>query len=233
MKKIFALLAMALLSGTAWADGTLDGVAGAGYGAAVATDPIMPAAGEGGAGANGPMDLENLYVYYDATDVYICLTVNSDIGTNNWGKYKVFIQTDNGGAGGTSDPWGRAIATGGTFSPQFALSTWVDGGGGTNAHKWTGAWTDQSGTWAGGMAISATGNTGGHGGVEWKVPKAWLGNPAKVDVEATCTANGGTDNGQDTVPSDVNATDWGTVTTLDAPQVNIDVPVELSAFAAE
>jgi hypothetical protein len=188
------------------------------------------------------MDLADLYVTEDgAGNIHIGLTIATDIGASNWGKYKVFIQTDNGGAGSTTDPWGRAINCGGTFSPQYNLSCWVDGTMGSELYKWNGAsWTllDNDGTVndldnGHAMAVSANGN-GGRGGVEWWLTRAALGNCTTVQVEATCTGGGGGDNGQDTVPSDVNATDWGTVTVLDSPTAPpITVPVTMSGFVVE
>ncbi len=230
-KKVIMMMAVMALAGGAFADGVVDGVAGALYGSPAATD----ATAEGT--TQGPVDLENIYVYQGATDVFICMTIGTDIGANNWGKYKIFIETNNGGAGLTTDPWGRALGADGTnFNPQFAVSSWVDGGGGAQVHSvQAGAWQDDSGTYGGAFALSATGNTGAFGGIEISIPKTYLGSPTTVKVVGVSTGGGANDNGQDTVPSNTagNATDWTTTTTLDVASSAVTVPVELSAFEIE
>jgi hypothetical protein len=230
IKHLIVAASLALgFAGSAVAQTTLDGLVND-LGVARATDPIRPAAGEGGAGNNGPMDLQSIFVADNGTTVAIGLTVAQDFTGGDWGKYKIFIQTNNGGAAGTSDPWGRAITA--PFGAHYVLSTWVDGGGGFNFHKWNGASWDLLGTGAS-FALSANGNPGSFGGVEFWISRAALGNPATIQVQATCTGGGGGDNGQDAVPSQANATDWGTNTALNTPTSSIAVPVSMSEFAVE
>ncbi|MGI8905490.1 MAG: hypothetical protein ACR2IE_03250 [Candidatus Sumerlaeaceae bacterium] len=237
--KIFALgaLAAASITGTASAL-TLDGIV-SDLGAAAASDPTTPwtAPGdEGGAGNNQNLDLQDLYVAESGGIIHIAMTVDTPFTAtvNDWGKYKIYIQTDNGGVGNTtSDPWGRAIRAGGSFSPQYVLSAWVDGGGGSQFHHWntgTSAW-DVVGAGSS-FAFSNSGN-GGNAGVEWSVTRAALGNPATIQVQGTDTGGGGSDNGQDAVPSQTNATDWSTVTVLATPTSAAAVPVTISGFSVE
>jgi hypothetical protein len=74
-----------------------------------------------------------------------------------------------------------------------ATTAWVGGGAGTSF------------AFAGGATPSV---------VEIGIPVANLGSPASVNVAATVTANGGSDNGQDTIPTAANAADWTTVTNI-------------------
>ncbi|MBX7244439.1 MAG: hypothetical protein K1X53_03015 [Candidatus Sumerlaeaceae bacterium] len=209
---------------------TLDGLV-SDLGSAQATDAVLPTSGEGGAGPNAVMDLSGIYAAEDSGTINLALTIAADIGATNWGKYKIFIQTNNGGTGSTTDPWGRAIACGGGFSPQYCLSCWVDSGGGFNYHHWNGSSWDSLGSGAT-FAISGAGN-GGQGGVEWALTRSSLGTPSTIQIQGTCTGGGGGDNGQDAVPSQANATDWGTVTTLSTPTSAITVPVGVSGFTIE
>jgi hypothetical protein len=228
MKKyLLVSLAILALASAGFSQLVLDGVADVEYGAPIAVDPVIPAAGEGGAGPNAPMDLENLYVVEDDTNLWICVTVADDIGTNNWGKYALYIQANGGTlpAGPVSasftDTWGRSVGVLDPFNPNAQIHTWVDGGGGYQFDTWGGA------AWAAGaaigFAISGTGNVGGFGGVEFQIPLAALGDATSWDIEAWVTAGGGTDNAQDTVPSDINATDWGTLGSLSLPTTQTDV----------
>lgn len=233
-RTLFAVLTAFAMTGSASAQLTLDGLVDD-LGAAVASDPIMPEPGEGGAGGNGPMDLKDLYVKDDGTFIHIAITVNTDLSINNWGKYKAFIKTDNGGSGGTSDPWGRAINSSASFSPQYVISCWLDGTPGVQLHKWNGSgWYEQGGAVT--MAVSGNGNATSmppFGGIEWRISRADLGNATTVQVQATCTGGGMGDNGQDTIPSETNATDWNTLTVLDNPTGPQTVPVTLSGVSME
>jgi hypothetical protein len=131
--QIVAIAAGVLLAAGSASAITVDGVVDAGYGAAVSSDAILPTVGEGGAGANGPMDLQDLYAITDSGTLYVALTINSDIAANNWGKYVVYIDTDTAIAGSsTGDQWGRAISSTGS---DYQFHCWVDSGGGSGFQR--------------------------------------------------------------------------------------------------
>src|SRR5690606_13032815 len=59
----------------------VDGIVDDEYGPAVATDPAGDSFG-------GPtIDLTNLWVTEDVTHYYVAFEVNTNLTTNNWGKY--------------------------------------------------------------------------------------------------------------------------------------------------
>lgn len=194
--------------GTPVIDGVVDAAI---YGAAEAVDPIDPPQG------NAPMDLGSLYVANDATFWYFLFTVNTDIVATNWGKYLIFIDTTNNTAGGTTDPWGRAITVSDPHKAEFSLRGWFDGGGSYGVSKtqfwqWSGTAWSQNGT-ADAAAVSA----GAVSGVEWKIARSKLGDPSQIWVEVVSTGGGASDNAQDTCndpANDWNAVDWSTPSTI-------------------
>jgi len=185
---------------------TIDGVKDAAYGAAVATDPQGD--------INEPnLDLNNLYVVDDANTYYIGL----DAGATNWGmSYGIYIDTDQvDGSGASTDPWGRAVDAVSAHRPEYALYVWHKDDGTLESAQlthWDGtAWQYPTLTSLGGaQGFSATEHF-----LEYAVPKAALGNPQAIAVEAFTT--GGSGHAQDSVPSDPNvnfaAPDWGGATT--------------------
>lgn len=200
----FAPSARAAGFGTPVIDGIVDAAI---YGAAEATDPVDPPQG------NAPMDLGSLYVANDANFWYFLFTVNTDIVATNWGKYLIFIDTTNDAAGGTTDPWGRAISVNDPHKAEYSLRGWFDGGGAYGVSKtqfwqWGGAAWAQNGT-ADAAAVSA----GAVSGVEWKIARSKLGDPSQIWVEVVSTGGGASDNAQDTCndpANDWNAVDWST-----------------------
>lgn len=187
--------------GTPTVDGTLDAV----YGAAEATD------GTGAPQGNAVMDLGKLYVCNDATYWYFYFTVNANIGTTNWGKYLLYIDTNGVAASGaTTDAWGRNVRVLDPHKPEFSINGWVDsppyGANHTQLWAWNGtAWS--STTSADAAALSA----GAISGIEWKVARTKLGDPTQIWCEVYATGGGATDNAQDTANNpaeDWNATDW-------------------------
>ena len=198
---------------------TIDGVKDAAWGDPVAVDPA-------GDMSEPNLDLTGLYIVDDGANFYIGL----DAGASNWGMtYGLYIDTDQvAGSGANSDPWGRKVAAIDAHRPEYALYVW---------HKDDGALEDaQLTTWNGaGWDYPTLINQGGAQGfsaadhwLEYAIPKAALGDPAHIAVEAFTT--GGDGHAQDSVPSDPNvsfpAPDWGdAVTTLSSFVVY--PPVEL------
>lgn len=185
---------------------TIDGVKDAAYGAPVATDPA-------GDISEPNLDLHNLYIVADANNFYIGLDANA----TNWGMtYGIYIDTDQApGSGASADPWGRAVNAVDAHRPEHALYVW---------HKDDGALENaQLTTWDGAAwqypALSDKGGAQGFSAanhfLEYSIPRAALGNPARIAVEAFTTGGGG--HAQDSVPSDPNVNfpdpDWGSATT--------------------
>ena len=231
MKKvIFMSLILAILASWSLAI-TVDGTVDAGYGSAKASDAILPTSGEGGAGGNAPMDLKDLYITDDISTVYIAFVWNGD-GSTNWGKYCFYLESPGVTAAADSatytDQWARPAGYTGSWAPNVQFHSWVDSGGGGGCNKWDGAaWAAINSQFAFSLANSC---------VEVGIPKSEIGivdyNSIKVEVWATGGGSG--DNIQDTVPSDINATDWGTKYYLQSPVTyTMGVPVELSDFATE
>lgn len=183
----------------------------------LASDPVDPPQG------NANLDLRDLYIVQDQNDFYIRFTIGADISApNDWGKYLLFIDTDNvAGSGGNAtglgdDAWGRNIRVLNPHRPEYTIRTWVDtpfyNSGNTEVWKWNGA------SWANiGPVGSATLITGTTSAIEWKVSKSMLGWPSRLWVEVANTSGTATDNAQDTInqpANDWNATDWATLATL-------------------
>ena len=185
---------------------TIDGVKDAAYGSAVATDPV-------GDMSEPNLDLSNLYIVDDANNYYIGL----DAGATNWGMtYGIYIDANQvDGSGATTDPWGRAVNAVSIRLPEYALYVWhKDDGALENAQlaTWDGtAWQYPTLMSQGG----AQGFSAADHFLEYSIPKAALGSPAHIAIEAFTT--GGSGHAQDSVPSDANvnfaAPDWGGATT--------------------
>jgi len=199
-------------SGAAWAEGfgtpVVDGTLDAMYGAAEATDSNTDGNG------NAVMDLVQLYVVNDNDYWYFFFTVDANIATTTWGKYRLYIDTTNDAAGATLDCWGRNVIVNDPHKPEFSVGSWMDnlpyGPEDTQFWAWnqgTTSWTQQ-GTVAAAARVGATVS-----GVEWKIAKTALGDPAQIWCEVWSTGGGASDNAQDTCndpAEDWNATDWST-----------------------
>jgi glycosidase len=190
---------------------TIDGVKDAAWGSPLAEDP----AGD----IDEPnLDLQRLYLVQDADNYYIGL----DATASNWGMaYGIYIDTDQlEGSGASTDPWGRSVNAVSAHLPEYSLYVWHDGGDfleNAQLNHWGGsAWSYDS--------LASQGGEQGYGAsndwLEYRLPKAVLGNPSSIAVEGFTT--GGDGHAQDTVPSDPNvaftAPDWdaSTITTLSA-----------------
>ncbi len=182
------------------------------FGTPLASD----AAGESIPGG-APVDLGNLYVTDIGPYLHIAFTVNADIsGSNNWGKYALYIDTTNDSNGATSDAWTRKVTVADPHKPEFGIYTWVDNSpyspSATQLWQWGGS------SWSNIGSVDAVKlTTGPVSTIEWDVAKAKLGNPSQIWVEVWSTGGGTTDNAQDTInepTADWNATDWSTTATL-------------------
>ncbi len=188
----------------------IDGVKDVAWGDPLATDPA-------GDMTEPNLDLQGLYVVEDADNYYI----GFDATASTWGMtYGIYIDTDQvDGSGATSDPWGRVVSAVSAHLPEHTLYVWHedwDALQDVQLNHWTGSgWSYDS--------LISQGGEQGYGPtddwIEYRVPKAALGNPASIALEVFTT--GGSGHAQDTVPSDPNVAytlpDWGgDITTLSA-----------------
>jgi glycosidase len=188
----------------------IDGVKDAAWGAPLASDPI-------GDMSEPNLDLQGLYLVEDADNYYI----GFDATASTWGMaYGIYIDADQvDGSGAISDPWGRAVNAVAARLPEHTLYVWHDGGDflqDVQLNHWDGSgWSyDSLVSQGGAQAYSASNDW-----VEYRLPKAALGNPSRIALELFTT--GGDGHAQDSVPSDPNiayaSPDWsGDVTTLSA-----------------
>ncbi len=203
------------------------------WGSPIAEDPL-------GDMSEVNLDLNGLYLVEDADNYYL----GFDAFASNWGMtYGIYLDTDLvDGSGATSDPWGRAVAAVSAHLPEYALYVFHNDNDTLQDAQLT--------TWNGsGWDYPTLGSVGGAQGygaandwIEYKIPKAALGSPAHIALEAFTTGSNG--HAQDSVPSDPNVAyddpDWsGDTTTLSAfliypPQslaLSVTAPGEGQAFA--
>ena len=80
---------------------TVDGIVDESYGPVIATDPAGDCQG------GNPVDLTNLWVTQDATHYFFAFEVNTDLSTNNWGKYAIYFDTTGDTNGATRKCLGK------------------------------------------------------------------------------------------------------------------------------
>ncbi|MFH1680788.1 MAG: choice-of-anchor X domain-containing protein, partial [Candidatus Eisenbacteria bacterium] len=212
-----SLLVLALAAGSVFAEGfgtpTLDGVVDGVYGAAEATDP----SGDHWESL-AAMDMLNLYVCNDNTFWYFLFTVNENLGTTTWGKYLFYIDVTNDANGATSDAWARRTKVSDPHKPEYSLNTWLNSApyGPEDTQFWiwnqgTTSWTMSGG--ADGAALSA----GAVSGIEYKLARSRIGDPATIWVEVWSTGETANPPAQDTSndpADDWNATNWTDTATV-------------------
>lgn len=197
---------LTLLTATSHAQFTVDGVVEGAYGSPLATDDTIPVAGEGGGDATPILDLANLYVGSDSTNLYIAVTIAGDIVATNWGKYIILINSPGITGTGTGAAWGRADNS----ASNFQIATWVDASTGTQFFKWDSGTT----AWAAASGSALVGNAAVPGVVETSVALSDLGNPASVAIAAYSTGGGIVDPAIDAIPGANGNSTWGSTTTL-------------------
>jgi hypothetical protein len=187
----------------------MDGIPDAVYGAFEAADPDTDGAG------NDNMDLLNLYVCNDGSYWYFCFTIDDDIGTTNWGKYVIYLDTNGDSSmGATSDAWTRSVRGIPPHLPEYGLYSWVDSPpyGADHTQFW--AWSDTGKGWTmfNGLDDAAL-SAGDTSGLEFKIARSRIGDPDSLWAEVYSTGGGSSDNARDTSndpPDDWNGAvgDW-------------------------
>ncbi len=214
----------------------LDGVRDASY-VRIASDPAGDLNGPNGWEGTHWTDLTDLYVTADATNLYVYATLYAYTPTVSSGQIGLVLDVDgNPNSGGTSDPWGNAIAFAynkvdnmappAKVLPDFVirgnLANGREGGdnGWTEFRTWNGTdWEGSGDNWGGissGTSMSGTHIAYGAGqGVEFSISLASINNPNPADVHLQLfTTQSGTSKGAyDTVPSDDQSSGWDDATT--------------------
>jgi len=200
----------------------VDGVVDAAYGSPIASDP----AGDGNGNSN--LDLLDLYVTEDTDHFYFAFTINADIGTTNWGKYILYVDTTNDANGATNDAWGRNVLVDDPHKPEYGIYSWVDSPPYAPNDTQIVAWTGTEWDWGAVNQIAAGAiGAGTPSVVEWQIKKVDLGSPSEMWLEVWDTGGGGGDNAQDTIndpPDDWNASDWSTTAVLAVSAYYAPVP---------
>ena len=211
---MIAVAGMFILRGVLPASGStivIDGIKEADWGTALACDPASDM-------TELNLDLQCLYVVEDADNYYIGFEATA----SNWGMtYGIYLDTDQvDGSGATSDPWGRAVNAVSAHLPEHTLYVWHRDGEDALDPAQLNHWNGSGWSWD---SLVSQGGAQAYGPendwIEYRVPKAALGSPAAIALEAFTT--GGSGHAQDTVPSDPNVAytipDWsGDTTTLSA-----------------
>jgi len=195
-----------------------------------AADELLGSSTHGGGGAGA--DLQNLYVTWDATYLYVGMTTNNTVGDWNV-AYGFAIDTDqvagsgyNGGAT-PSDAWGRLIGFSSPYEPEHEVYFWWDGGSGSvtgwNRCTWNGAGWNYFG-----VDFATSGNVvNGLQYLEFRISWADLGGvPPRLNLYAWVAGDGGS-SAVDTIPYDGNVPigdSWLDYDNLGASlQVSVDV----------
>ncbi len=79
------------------------------------------------------LDITSVDMTNDATNLYVTISLNSNIAATDWGKYGILFDTQAGGLSTPSNPWGRTINT--PVGVDFWMGSWVDSGGGAQLWK--------------------------------------------------------------------------------------------------
>ncbi len=171
------------------------------------------------------VNVNKLYVTYDASYAYFAASFNSGGAPAGWHRGAFAINVTSGG--GSSCPWGAAVSYGYANKPDFVLvcrfgDNWAElrnwtgsswGGGGTNIRP-----SDMN--WAGDFSY-----------VEGRISQATLGFPVTGDIQFYVSGNNWDQHGTfDAVPDDVNMTSWNNPTTLNNYALGPPLPIQLASF---
>ena len=189
-------------------DGTFDGTAT--WGSSIASD---------GDGSWASVDLDELYVTFDDTYVYLGASFTTVADWQSWG---FVLNTSSGG--GSSEVWGYPITYGHSDLPDHVVKGHFGQGSGSYAElrAWNGSsWTLVSG------GITSFSSDEGNAIVEVQVERSTLGSPLELDVQFYVTGNNAGEHGTfDAIPDDENASSWNvssSPTTLDNYAASIPI----------
>lgn len=179
------------------------------------------------------VNVDKVYVTYDANFVYFCALFVAGGEPDDWMRAAFAINSKTGG--GNEDPWGAAVAYGHSDLPDVVIvgrlgqfgTDWAE------LRIWNGAdWEDGAGVNVFGINMFWTAELNC---IEAKIPLSSLEGVMveSIDYQFYISGDNATEHGTfDACPDDDNAIDWNSPTVLDNYRTNQTVPVELAAFKA-
>ena len=196
-----------------------------GMNSAFAAQTYTDAIGETINSASGTIDFVGAEVSNTATDLVISLKVNGNVGTTDWGKFMIGIATTKTDGTTSGNGWNRPINLSAPSGKgmDFWTGAWVDGGGGSELHKYTsgtptGSWSNigssnqQIGTYATDKSL-----------LTYTYSLATLGVTVgdTIYFDAYYSGGGGTDGAIDALANSAQSiSDWGNSYTSSGSNLN-------------
>jgi hypothetical protein len=196
-----------------------------GINSAFAVQTYTDAIGETINSASGTIDFVGAEVSNTATDLVISLKVNGNVGTTDWGKFMIGIATTKTDGTTSGNGWNRPINLSAPSGKgmDFWTGAWVDGGGGSELHKYTsgtptGSWSNigssnqQIGTYATDKSL-----------LTYTYSLATLGVTVgdTIYFDAYSSGGGGTDGAIDALANSAQSiSDWGNSYTSSGSNLN-------------
>jgi hypothetical protein len=196
-----------------------------GMNSAFAAQTYTDAIGETINSASGTIDFVGAEVSNTATDLVISLKVNGNVGTTDWGKFMIGIATTKTDGTTSGNGWNRPINLSAPSGKgmDFWTGAWVDGGGGSELHKYTsgtptGSWSNigssnqQIGTYATDKSL-----------LTYTYSLATLGVTVgdTIYFDAYSSGGGGTDGAIDALANSAQSiSDWGNSYTSSGSNLN-------------
>ena len=196
-----------------------------GMNSAFAAQTYTDAIGETINSASGTIDFVGAEVSNTATDLVISLKVNCNVGTTDWGKFMIGIATTKTDGTTSGNGWNRPINLSAPSGKgmDFWTGAWVDGGGGSELHKYTsgtptGSWSNigssnqQIGTYATDKSL-----------LTYTYSLATLGVTVgdTIYFDAYSSGGGGTDGAIDALANSAQSiSDWGNSYTSSGSNLN-------------
>ena len=196
-----------------------------GMNSAFAAQTYTDAIGETINSASGTIDFVGAEVSNTATDLVISLKVNGNVGTTDWGKFMIGIATTKTDGTTSGNGWNRPINLSAPSGKgmDFWTGALVDGGGGSELHKYTsgtptGSWSNigssnqQIGTYATDKSL-----------LTYTYSLATLGVTVgdTIYFDAYSSGGGGTDGAIDALANSAQSiSDWGNSYTSSGSNLN-------------
>ena len=198
-----------------------------GINSAFAVQTYTDAIGETFNSAGGTIDFVGAEVSNTATDLVISLKVNGDVGTTDWGKFMIGIATTKTDGTTSSNGWNRPINLSAPSGKgmDFWTGAWVDGGGGSELHKYTYSGTPPTGSWSNiGTSNQQIGTYAtGKSLLTYTYSLATLGVTVgdTIYFDAYSSGGGGTDGAIDALANSAQSiSDWGNSYTSSGSNLN-------------
>ncbi|MBN1312813.1 MAG: glycosyl hydrolase 53 family protein [Anaerolineae bacterium] len=189
----------------------VDGVVEDSYGEALVQDAV-----DDNLGRSAAWDLVSLHADEDADSVFIALTIAGDIYEEEGSSYLLYLDITNDAQGAAADVGKRPITVADPFKPEYRLDVRIVERKGTISGSYTFYVWDgnewQHVTLTGGAAIQ----NGTPSVIEFQIPKATLGYPSMLNVDAVSTDRGRVHTAADILSSDTSPSDSSEPVVLDS-----------------